>query len=52
MHSAEEVVCTADEDLVARVMQITGTWPPASITCSSSCGHTHAAYMQGWGSVL
>lgn len=24
-------MCTADEDLVARVMQITGAWPPAIV---------------------
>ena len=35
IRSAEEVVCTADEDLVARVMQITGAWPSVHAAVSA-----------------
>ena len=39
-HSAEEVVCTADEDLVARVMQITGA-PGVSSSSYAAVLRTH-----------
>lgn len=44
--SAEEVVCTADEDLVARVMQITGAPGVPCFASRQQCLRAHTSSMQ------